>query len=50
MGLDKDGLPLSVQIIAGPDNDRLLIAAANDLEEGFGGWRKAFAPKHQYLD
>ncbi|CAJ0593527.1 unnamed protein product [Cylicocyclus nassatus] len=38
MGLDKNGMPLGVQIIAPPNSDRLLIAAAKDLEEGFGGW------------
>ncbi|KAE9420520.1 hypothetical protein Angca_003025, partial [Angiostrongylus cantonensis] len=38
MGLDKGGLPLGVQIVAAPNSDRLLIAAAKDLEEGFGGW------------
>lgn len=38
MGLDKHGLPLGVQIVAAPNSDRLLIAAAKDLEEGFGGW------------
>ncbi|EYC11544.1 hypothetical protein Y032_0050g1966 [Ancylostoma ceylanicum] len=38
MGLDKNGLPLGVQIVAPPNSDRLLIAAAKDLEEGFGGW------------
>ncbi|VDM60810.1 unnamed protein product [Angiostrongylus costaricensis] len=38
MGLDKNGLPLGVQIVAAPNSDRLLIAAAKDLEEGFGGW------------
>ncbi|XGW19385.1 hypothetical protein V3C99_003314 [Haemonchus contortus] len=38
MGLDKNGLPLGVQVIGAPNSDRLLIAAAKDLEEGFGGW------------
>ncbi|CAI4226642.1 unnamed protein product [Auanema sp. JU1783] len=38
MGLDKNGLPLGVQVVAAPQMDRLLIAAAKDLEEGFGGW------------
>ncbi|PIO74722.1 hypothetical protein TELCIR_03257 [Teladorsagia circumcincta] len=38
MGLDKNGLPLGVQIVAAPNSDRILIAAAKDLEEGFGGW------------
>uniref|UniRef100_A0A914H3Q6 Amidase domain-containing protein n=1 Tax=Globodera rostochiensis TaxID=31243 RepID=A0A914H3Q6_GLORO len=38
LGLNDDGLPTGVQIVAGPDCERLLIAAAQDLEEGFGGW------------
>uniref|UniRef100_A0AC34FKX3 Amidase domain-containing protein n=1 Tax=Panagrolaimus sp. ES5 TaxID=591445 RepID=A0AC34FKX3_9BILA len=39
LGLNENGLPLSVQLIAAPDNDQLLIEAANDLEDGFGGWQ-----------
>jgi len=38
MGLSSSGVPLSVQVVAGPNADRLLLAAACDLEEGFGGW------------
>uniref|UniRef100_A0A1I7WX65 Amidase domain-containing protein n=1 Tax=Heterorhabditis bacteriophora TaxID=37862 RepID=A0A1I7WX65_HETBA len=44
MGLDSNGLPLgvqlliSMQVVGAPNSDRLLIAAAKDLEEGFGGW------------
>ncbi|CAH2070822.1 unnamed protein product, partial [Iphiclides podalirius] len=33
------GLPLAVQIVAGPYQDRLCLAVAKALEEGFGGWR-----------
>ena len=43
VGLNSDGLPLGVQIICAPDSERLLIAAAQDLEEGFGGWTQ---PEH----
>ena len=50
MGFDKNGLPLSVQMIAGPDQDRLLIIAAMDLEEGFGGWRAPFIPKTYHIN
>uniref|UniRef100_A0AC35FLQ9 Amidase domain-containing protein n=1 Tax=Panagrolaimus sp. PS1159 TaxID=55785 RepID=A0AC35FLQ9_9BILA len=42
IGFNEAGLPLSVQLIASPDNDRLLIAAANDLEQCFGGWKTPF--------
>ena len=39
LGLDSNGLPITVQLVAGPNNDRLLIAAAQELELAFGGWR-----------
>uniref|UniRef100_A0A914PT44 Amidase domain-containing protein n=1 Tax=Panagrolaimus davidi TaxID=227884 RepID=A0A914PT44_9BILA len=39
LGLDSNGIPISVQLIAGPNNDRLLIAAAQELEAAFGGWK-----------
>ncbi|XP_061710619.1 fatty-acid amide hydrolase 2-A-like [Cydia pomonella] len=32
-------LPLAIQVIAGPNQDRLCIAVARQLEIGFGGWR-----------
>uniref|UniRef100_A0A7E4UL23 Amidase domain-containing protein n=1 Tax=Panagrellus redivivus TaxID=6233 RepID=A0A7E4UL23_PANRE len=38
MGLDSNGLPLAVQLVGAPNTENLLIAAANDLEEGFKGW------------
>jgi Asp-tRNA(Asn)/Glu-tRNA(Gln) amidotransferase A subunit family amidase len=43
MGLDADGLPSGVQIVAGPGEDALSIAAAVALEEAAGtafgvGW------------
>uniref|UniRef100_A0A1I8B093 Amidase domain-containing protein n=1 Tax=Meloidogyne hapla TaxID=6305 RepID=A0A1I8B093_MELHA len=38
MGINSEGLPVAVQIICAPDSERLLLAAAQDLEEGFGGW------------
>lgn len=38
MGLSRDGLPLSVQIIANPDRDDLTMGVAEILEDGFGGW------------
>ena len=33
------GLPLSVQVVAGPGRDELALAAAFELEERLGGWR-----------
>lgn len=35
MGLNRERLPLGVQIVAAPDMERLLIKAAEELEEGF---------------
>jgi len=34
-----NGLPLSVQVVAGPGNDELALAAAKSLEMRLGGWR-----------
>uniref|UniRef100_A0A914EG93 Amidase domain-containing protein n=1 Tax=Acrobeloides nanus TaxID=290746 RepID=A0A914EG93_9BILA len=38
VGLNEDGVPLSVQLVGAPHSDSLLIAAAYELEQGFGGW------------
>lgn len=38
LGLDKNGLPLGIQIAAGRNNDKLSIAVARQLERQFGGW------------
>jgi Asp-tRNA(Asn)/Glu-tRNA(Gln) amidotransferase A subunit family amidase len=38
MGLDRDGLPLGVQVVAGMDEDHRTIAVALELERAFGGW------------
>ncbi|PZC75521.1 hypothetical protein B5X24_HaOG206011 [Helicoverpa armigera] len=38
MGLYK-GLPVGVQVIAAPNQDRLCLAVAKQLEIGFGGWK-----------
>ncbi|XP_043272179.1 fatty-acid amide hydrolase 2-like [Venturia canescens] len=38
MGLDRNGLPLGFQVIAGPNQDRLCLAVAKELEKRFGGW------------
>lgn len=34
-----NGLPLSVQVVAGPGKDELALAAARELEERLGGWK-----------
>ncbi|XP_035728447.1 fatty-acid amide hydrolase 2-like [Vespa mandarinia] len=38
LGLDYDGLPVGIQVIAAPYNDHLCIAVAKELERAFGGW------------
>ncbi|EPB77847.1 Amidase [Ancylostoma ceylanicum] len=38
MGLDSRGLPLGVQVVGARNSDRLLIAAAQQLSQAFGGW------------
>ncbi|KAL3998174.1 Amidase family protein [Acanthocheilonema viteae] len=39
MGLNNHDIPLGVQAIGAPGSDSLLIAVAQDLEKGFGGWK-----------
>ncbi|XP_003737250.1 fatty-acid amide hydrolase 2-B [Galendromus occidentalis] len=43
MGLSSKGIPLSVQIVAGPRHDRLTLAIAKRLENHFGGFIPPFA-------
>jgi len=38
MGLNKGGIPLGVQVVAGHEMDHVSIAVAKVLEEEFGGW------------
>ncbi|HEX5147421.1 MAG TPA: amidase [Conexibacter sp.] len=38
LGLGRAGLPLGVQVAAGPDRDHVSIAVALELERVFGGW------------
>ncbi|XP_076624983.1 fatty-acid amide hydrolase 2-B-like [Colletes latitarsis] len=38
MGLNKDGMPIGFQVMAGYDQDRLCLAVARELEKVFGGW------------
>lgn len=38
MGLSKEGLPLSIQVVAAEDQDHLCLSVARMLEKGFGGW------------
>lgn len=38
LGLNSDGLPIGMQVIAAPNNDRLTLAVAQKIEQSFGGW------------
>ncbi|KAH0953897.1 hypothetical protein HN011_003075 [Eciton burchellii] len=38
MGLDHKGMPLGLQVIAAPYQERLCLAVAKELETTFGGW------------
>jgi fatty acid amide hydrolase 2 len=38
MGLNRHGIPLGVQVAAGPGRDHVSIAVALELERCFGGW------------
>lgn len=38
MGLNKEGLPIGIQVVANDKNDRLCLAVAREFEKAFGGW------------
>lgn len=38
LGLDEQGLPVGIQVVAAPYNDHLCLAVASELELEFGGW------------
>jgi len=38
MGLNKDGIPIGLQVVAAPNQDRLCLAVAEELGNMFGGW------------
>lgn len=38
MGLNSEGLPIGLQVVANHNNDRLCLAVAMELERAFGGW------------
>lgn len=45
LGLNADGLPLGIQIVATKNRDRHCIAVAEELERAFGGWVPPFKSK-----
>ncbi|CAH2229051.1 jg17293 [Pararge aegeria aegeria] len=38
LGLNSDGLPIGIQVVANLNKDRLCFAVAEELEKAFGGW------------
>lgn len=42
LGLNTQGLPQGVQIVAGKNHDRLCLAVAEELDREFGGWIAPF--------
>lgn len=38
MGLNEEGLPIGIQVVANDRNDRLCLAVAREFEKAFGGW------------
>ncbi|KAI6240006.1 Fatty-acid amide hydrolase 2 [Aphelenchoides fujianensis] len=44
MGLNASGHPTAVQVVAAPDNERLLCAVAEELERAYGGWQQPPGP------
>ncbi|KAL0275321.1 UNVERIFIED_CONTAM: hypothetical protein PYX00_003209 [Menopon gallinae] len=45
LGLSKDGLPMGIQVVAGPYKDHISIAVARELEKAFYGWVPPFPVK-----
>uniref|UniRef100_A0A182QN69 Amidase domain-containing protein n=1 Tax=Anopheles farauti TaxID=69004 RepID=A0A182QN69_9DIPT len=39
LGFNRDGLPVGIQVVGAPNQDRLCIAVAQELEKAFGGWQ-----------
>lgn len=38
VGMDRNKLPIGVQIVASPGQDHLILAVAKELERKYGGW------------
>lgn len=37
-GVDKDNMPIGIQVVTAPSNDRLSLAVAQEIQRIFGGW------------
>lgn len=47
LGKDDNGMPIGIQIVGAPMQDRLCLALAKELETGFSGWIKPFTEKDE---
>lgn len=47
IGVNSNGLPLGVQIVAGKNRDRHTLAVAEELDRQFGGWIAPFETKEE---
>jgi fatty acid amide hydrolase 2 len=45
MGLNSDGFPTAVQVVAAPGNERLILKVAEELEKAYGGWQMPPGPE-----
>ncbi|XP_037911860.1 fatty-acid amide hydrolase 2-A isoform X3 [Hermetia illucens] len=46
IGLDRNNLPMGLQVVANPGQDHLCLAVAREIERRYGGWVKPpFEPK-----
>lgn len=46
LGLNSDGIPLGIQIVATRNRDRHCLAVAQEIENAFGGWHPPFVMKN----
>ncbi|KAJ9578414.1 hypothetical protein L9F63_005363, partial [Diploptera punctata] len=44
VGLSKNGLPIGIQVVGAPNEDRLTLAVAKEIESAFGGWTEPPKP------
>ncbi|EEB11672.1 amidotransferase subunit A, putative [Pediculus humanus corporis] len=45
LGLNKEGLPIGIQVVAALNNDKICLEVAKHLQNGFGGWVPPFEVK-----
>jgi hypothetical protein len=45
MGLNSEGFPTAVQVVAAPGKERLILKVVEELAEAFGGWQMPPGPE-----